>query len=100
MNLNFVLPAFLGVFSFAPLIPCCFVLCRFVCRTGLPLLHVDLILVVFVMSVDTAWGSVQCVATLDFYQRLVLVVLVPIAVVALLGSIPYFILWVQVRTCP
>jgi hypothetical protein len=51
----------------------------------------------------TAWGSVQCVATLDFYQRLILVVLVPVVVVALLGSVPYLILWCQVccfSSCP
>ncbi len=43
------------------------------------------------------WGSVQCVATLDFYDRLVLIFVVPIGVLILVAVVPFVALMIQNR---
>jgi hypothetical protein len=42
-------------------------------------------------------GSVECVATLTFYDRLILIISVPVVALILLGSIPLMILYCQNR---
>ncbi len=43
------------------------------------------------------YGTVACVATLTFYDKLVLIFLLPIAVLALVVAVPWFLLWFQNR---
>ncbi len=43
------------------------------------------------------WGSVECVATLTFYDKLLLYAILPPCVLALLAAVPYTLLYVQDR---